>query len=155
MRKSELDNAFWRFAINFYAKAGAAELLLHWQDEYQLDVLMVLLMLYLDELPLSITNTELQQLLEGTQNWRNRIEVARSLRRDLKAEGGSLYQQAKQFELNLEQYYAAELYRLQQDMHSVIKNSTQQETNLAVYACYQLGAELSQTVQAELNRMVF
>lgn len=143
MEKGELDNAFWRFAINFYEKPNMAELLLYWQDSYQLDVVMVLLMLYLDEQQLSITKAELQQLLEDTQNWRNRIETVRSLRRDLKTEDDSLYQQAKQFELKLERYYIAALYPISQQQKRQVATSAviKPLANLELYLISHLAEE--------------
>lgn len=155
MEKGELDNAFWRFAINFYEKPNVAEFLLRWQDDYQLDVVMVLLMLYSDEQQLLIDAATLQHLLESIQNWRNRIETMRNLRRELKSVDAALYQQAKQFELQLEQYYMAALYQKQQKFKSCARATLQYQTNLELYVVTLLGKKRGQQLASNFRQQNF
>lgn len=111
MQKSELDNDLWRFAINFYTKPYVAEFLLHLQDEYLLDVNIILLMLYLEQQGVVINETHIAQLLEKTASWRQSVAKMRETRREIKTLDADLYQQAKQLELDIEQHYIANLFQ--------------------------------------------
>ena len=95
-------NELWQYSLEQYPQVAA--LLLPLQDDYQLNINLLLLCGYAQSLGCAIDDLQLQQLLSQTKSWQdNLVSPFRQLRRELKAQlNEQQYQQMLTMELALE-----------------------------------------------------
>lgn len=105
----------WSFALSLYGRPAVAEACLHWQDQHQAKVNVLLWLIWLGHRQLVISESELQQAEVIIAEWHEQVtRPLRELRRELKpraandADAEKVREQIKTAEL------AAERYELQQ-----------------------------------------
>lgn len=114
MQQMQPDNEFWHYAVKIYGKPGVAEKLLHLQDNFALDINLLLLMHWLGNQGRLMDNTALHECIKLAEDWQQAvIRPLRSARRALRERRGddALYRQAKTLELAVEQQVIAALYQ--------------------------------------------
>jgi uncharacterized protein (TIGR02444 family) len=108
-----MSNALWDYCLEVYARPGVEQACLALQDDYGLDVNLLLLSCWLGEQQRPFNNDLLTQLLQMSTQWqRELIAPLRSSRRWLKHQGGALSQlreNIKAVELQAEREYIAAL----------------------------------------------
>jgi uncharacterized protein (TIGR02444 family) len=114
---------FWRFSLSFYRLPGVSEACIALQDEYGVDVNLLLFLLWLAGEGRSLSPDEIKTLDEKVRNWRNLTVVPiRGIRRKLKGartlvEAGqqeALRTRIKALELEAERLQQQALYALSQ-----------------------------------------
>ena len=105
----------WSFALSIYNRPAVAEACLHWQDQHQAKVNVLLWLIWLGHRQLAVSESELQQAEATITGWHEQVtRPLRELRRELKpraandADAEKVREQIKTAEL------AAERYELQQ-----------------------------------------
>ena len=84
-------DALWTFATAFYARAGIEPALLHLQDERDLDVPVLITLLYAGRQGLVLSGEELDAMLALAANWQTKaIAPLRIARRALKPPEGTV-----------------------------------------------------------------
>ncbi len=111
-----LDNPFWQFALRCYSRPGNAAFCLKLQDEYRVNVNVLLFSAWLAQSDRSLPRRDWNALTQQLQPWQQRTEQIRVLRRALKpfnhrAEGNNLYKAVKRLELISEQYQQYLMWR--------------------------------------------
>jgi uncharacterized protein (TIGR02444 family) len=82
--------AFWRFSLAFYARPGVADACLRLQDEAQVDINVMLYLLFLAQCGRTLTCTEVARIDQGVAQWRTQVVSAlRTIRRRLKTPLGA------------------------------------------------------------------
>jgi uncharacterized protein (TIGR02444 family) len=77
---------FWRFSLSFYRQLGVAEACIALQDEYGVDVNLLLFLLWLADEGRLLSADEIKKLDEKVRDWRNLTVIPiRGIRRKLKA----------------------------------------------------------------------
>jgi|GEM_PF-1766106 len=108
--KRSADNsnaAFWREALRLYAKTGATDDLLRWQDHHGGDVMAALWALAAAGAGRRLAASDLNEFAEATARFRAEAALLRAARRAAKAEGPDAYEAAKARELAAERAVAA------------------------------------------------
>jgi uncharacterized protein (TIGR02444 family) len=78
---------FWRFSLGYYRKRGVADACIALQDEYGVDVNLLLFLLWLASIERRLTPDELGTIAEEVRGWQaGVIAPLRDLRRKLKHE---------------------------------------------------------------------
>ena len=101
-----MDNPFWDYSLAVYARDGVAEALLALQDEFGLDVNMLLYAAWLADRGLQLDAAHLSPLEARVAPWRERvIGPLRRLRRQWRdyPEAGALREALQALELQAEQ----------------------------------------------------
>lgn len=79
------DTPFWRFSLNFYRQAGVAEACIALQDDCDVDVNLMLFLLWLAANGRQLSIDNVKQLDEAVRSWRElTIIPIRNVRRALK-----------------------------------------------------------------------
>lgn len=133
-------DAFWAFSLSHYKKEGVQQACLTLQDQYSGNVNLVLLFIWLDSLAISISKTQHHQLQDALSYTDPLLISYRSLRKNIKlTESKTLYQQALNFELQLEKQQQHDLLHT---LHRIDLNKTQltHSTLLSLY-CVSLNAQ--------------
>ena len=102
-----MDNEFWRHSLRIYKQEGVEGLCLTLQDEFGLDVNVVLFCHWLGVSGLALSSEQLEDLFEQVDDWRQQvIEPLRILRRNMQTTTGieSVRGQIKLAELAAEQH---------------------------------------------------
>jgi uncharacterized protein (TIGR02444 family) len=85
----DTEGAFWRFSLDFYGQASVATACLALQDDAQVDVNLLLFLIFLARRRFMVGVEELARLDRAVAAWREDVIVPlRVLRRRLKAEFG-------------------------------------------------------------------
>jgi uncharacterized protein (TIGR02444 family) len=85
------DSAFWRFSLRFYALPDVAPACLALQDEANVDVNLMLFLLFLAENGRAINRDDVARLDASIATWRTEVvEPLRALRRRLKSGIGEI-----------------------------------------------------------------
>ena len=106
----EMDNEFWRHSLRLYKQPEVERLCLSLQDEFGLDVNVVLFCHWLGVTGLAANAKHLKDLSGQVDDWRQQVvEPLRKIRKNLKtkADVGSVREQIKLAELKAEQYQQA------------------------------------------------
>lgn len=83
---TESESAFWRFSLRFYARPGVPELCLTLQDEYGVDVNLLLFLLYSARQGLRLSVDDLRDIDHTIKDWRTQVvQPLRTIRRQLKS----------------------------------------------------------------------
>ena len=106
-----LDNPFWQFSVACYAAPDMAKHCLAWQEQYQLDVNMLLFCGYLHYQQLACDADFLRSCLTELKPIQTQIRELRQQRQALKNQNEVAYQAAKMHELAQEQRMQAVLYQ--------------------------------------------
>ena len=142
---SSRDSAFWRFSLRFYALPDVAPACLALQDEANVDVNLMLFLLFLAENGRAITRDDVARLDASIAPWRAQVvEPLRAIRRRLKSGIGdvptttseSLRTMVKKIELEAERL---EQERLENTASSLGKPASRNEAasaNLGAYEAY-------------------
>ena len=109
------DSAFWRFSLRFYALPDVAPACLALQDEANVDVNLMLFLLFLAESGRAITHDDVARLDAGIAPWRSEVvEPLRALRRRLKSGIGDVPAAASEGLRNMVKKIELEAERLEQ-----------------------------------------
>ena len=101
---------FWSFSLSHYKKQGVQSAALTLQDQYQGNVNLALLLLWLDSLNIQFPSLHIAHLEDSLITTDDLLASYRPLRKQIKQTADmSLYQQALQFELQLEKQQQADL----------------------------------------------
>ncbi|WP_019531537.1 TIGR02444 family protein [Dasania marina] len=105
-------NPFWQYSLTVYQRPAVAELCLQLQDDYGVDINMLLCAAWLASIGQPLTDPLLQGLLAESEQWQQRcVQPLRQARRFLKTTSSSdIYQQAKALELQAEALQQQRLY---------------------------------------------
>lgn len=150
----------WSFALSLYGRPAVAEACLHWQDQRQARVNLLLWLMWLGHRQLAVGDSELQRADAMIAGWNEQItQPLRELRRQLKQAAlddgavGVVREHIKTAEL------AAERYELQQlELHTgalALTNSLSAlNDNLVLYGlrCGASKADVSALLTAAANR---
>jgi uncharacterized protein (TIGR02444 family) len=124
----EMDNDFWRHSLRIYKQPEVERLCLSLQDEFGLDVNVVLFCHWLGVNGLAANSKHLKGLAGQVEDWRQQVvEPLRKLRRNLqtKTDVGLVREQIKLAELKAEQHQQALIWRYYRDhKDSYIKTET-------------------------------
>lgn len=128
----------WQFSLDYYAVNEVKEACLCLQNQFQGNVNLLLLLKWLDEQQLDISDSDWPRLLARLSHSESLVHSFRDLRRKLKSHlSETLYREALQFELRLEKQQQAELV----DCVQGFKLSPARDSALTERYCLQLGAE--------------
>jgi uncharacterized protein (TIGR02444 family) len=109
------DSAFWRFSLRFYAIPDVAPACLALQDEANLDVNLMLFLLFLAEGGRAISRDDVARLDASIAPWRSEVvEPLRALRRRLKSGIGDVPAAASEGLRNMVKKIELEAERLEQ-----------------------------------------
>ena len=102
--------AFWSFSLSHYKKQGVQSAALTFQDKYQGNVNLALMLIWLDSLAIQFPTSHLNELIHSLYTTDRLLTSYRTLRKQIKQTGElPLYQQALQFELQLEKQQQTDL----------------------------------------------
>jgi len=78
------DNEFWRYSLQVYAQPGVAELALNWQNQYGVNVNVLLWCDWLESQNIALTEKLLSSALAGIEAWDdNVVKALRDVRQTL------------------------------------------------------------------------
>ena len=153
-------NSLWDFACALYSRPKVAPLCLRLQDDYSLNVNLVLWCVWLDTQGLALTESRLQQAQQLIADWESHYtQPLRDLRRQLKSQNIDadsfaleIYGQLKQAELLAERKTLSMLESLARDESAHATNSCRNQVgalanNLDVYLAR---AKLPSSLQKEV-----
>ena len=139
------DSAFWRFSLRFYALPDVAPACLALQDEANVDVNLMLFLLFLAESGRAITRDDVARLDASIAPWRAEVvEPLRALRRRLKSGIGDVPKDAseglrnmvKKIELEAERLEQGRLENAASTLGKPAPRSEAARANLAAYQAY-------------------
>jgi len=139
------DSAFWRFSLRFYALPDVAPACLRLQDEANVDVNLMLFLLFLAENSRAITRDDVARLDASIAPWRTEVvEPLRAIRRRLKSGIGdvptttseSLRNMVKKIELEAERLEQARLENAALNLGKPVARSDAAIANLAAYEAH-------------------
>ena len=139
------DSAFWRFSLRFYALPDVAPACLQLQDEADVDVNLMLFLLFLAENGRAITRDDVARLDASVAPWRAEVvEPLRALRRRLKSGVGDvptatsdgLRTMVKKIELEAERLEQGRLENAAPNLGKPAPRSEAARINLAAYEAY-------------------
>ena len=109
------DSAFWRFSLRFYALPDVAPACLALQDEANVDVNLLLFLLFLADNGRAVTRDDVARLDASIAPWRLQVvEPLRALRRRLKSGIGDIPAAASEGLRNMVKKMELEAERLEQ-----------------------------------------
>lgn len=112
------ENPLWDYSLSVYERAGVEPLLLQLQDEFDLDVNLLLAACWLAGVGRLLAERQLTAVLKECETWQHScVGPLRSVRRYLKATPGAeaFREQVKALELGAEQIQQQRLFALLQD----------------------------------------
>jgi uncharacterized protein (TIGR02444 family) len=139
------DSAFWRFSLRFYALPDVAPACLALQDEANVDVNLMLFLLFLAESGRVITHDDVVRLDAGIAPWRSEVvEPLRALRRRLKSGIGEiptttsegLRNMVKKIELEAERLEQGRLENVAPTLGKPAPRNEAARSNLAAYEAH-------------------
>jgi len=139
------DSVFWRFSLGFYALPEVAPACLALQDEAQVDVNLLLLLLFLADGGRAVTRDDVAALDHGIAPWRAEvIEPLRALRRRLKtgvgdvtaATSDAFRNMVKKVELEAERLEQGRLENAASGLGKPAPREAAARANLAAYEAY-------------------
>ncbi len=132
---------FWQFGITHYQRKGVKHACLCLQNQYQGNINLALMLIYLDKQKVFLNEDQIQQLITVLESSQGLIAPYREMRRNLKLQLKSTgYQQLLNFELLLEQRQQYDLISTLAEFSLVQNDADAQPGNLSYY-CLQLNAE--------------
>lgn len=143
MNTDTLNNPLWLFATAFYQLPTAAETLLRLQDEHQLNVNILLLLIWLGDQDKTMSAEQLAAIISlNAALDSDIISPLRQSRRALKQQPTlhHYYQALKNIELGLEQEAMRALYQHCEGINFQIVETSALEINLSLYILQQSAA---------------
>ncbi len=117
------ETPFWRFSLRFYRQSGVSDACIALQDEYGVDVNLLLFLLWCADEGRSLSTDEVKKLDDTVRDWRNLTVIPlRDIRRKLKGartpmdpgQQEALRTKIKAIELEAERLQQQALYALNQ-----------------------------------------
>jgi len=142
-KSSTSDSAFWRFSLRFYALPEVAPACLALQDEANVDVNLLLFLLFLADSGRAVSRDDVARLDASIAPWRSEVvEPLRTVRRQLKIGVGDmppatsepLRNMVKKVELEAERLEQGRLENQAQKLGKPGARADAARTNLAAYA---------------------
>ena len=139
------DSAFWRFSLRFYALPDVAPACLALQDQANVDVNLMLFLLFVADGGRAITRDDVVRLDASIAPWRSEVvEPLRALRRRLRSGVGDvptptsegLRNMVKKIELEAERLEQARLENAVPTLGKPAPRSEAAQANLAAYEAY-------------------
>lgn len=139
------DSAFWRFSLRFYALPDVAPACLALQDEANVDVNLLLFLLFLAEQGRAVTRDDVARLDAEIAAWRAEVvEPLRAVRRRLKTGVGdvppatseTLRNMVKKIELEAERLEQGRLEKEASTLGKPAHRETAARANLAAYEAH-------------------
>ncbi|MCR8922219.1 TIGR02444 family protein [Dasania sp. GY-MA-18] len=139
------NNPFWQYSLTVYRRPAVAELCLQLQDDYGVDINMLLCAAWLASIGQPLTASLLQTLQTESEQWQQQcVQPLREARRFLKHNSSAdIYQQAKALELQAE---AVQQQRLYLHVRQLPLAAAQQDLLPANVAAYLSGCVADKTV---------
>ncbi|OCH04088.1 TIGR02444 family protein [Aliivibrio fischeri] len=135
------QEAFWCFSLSHYKKGGVKQAALALQDTYFGNVNLALLLIWLNSLNLSFSVSDLPLLEAALHKSDTLLHSYRKLRKQIKStQNKALYQEALQFELQIEKQQQSDLITALIRIPLVIKTDNNQISLLTHY-CRSLQAD--------------
>nr|WP_153447939.1 TIGR02444 family protein [Vibrio algicola] len=132
--------AFWQFCLERYQQPGVESACLTLQNQYQGNVNLLLLYIWLDQQKLTLAPQEQERLKQSLQPTQALLAQFRSLRRQYKTHlPASLYRESLTFELQLERQQQEYLVEALNALP--LQARSQQHIPLSHQYCQQLDAE--------------
>ena len=152
------NQSFWEWSQTIYARAGVADILLTLQDQYGLDINIILACIWTGDQQAALSVQDLAALFDFTENWAQKVTIPmRAVRRNLKndplaTEGAvkKLRSSVKKLELQSEEIiqHAMESY-LRQKMQTVSQSTMHETTSADVFLeHYQASVQSKEDVTA-------
>ncbi len=114
MQQLKLKNPLWTYAIQRYQQGKTAEILLHLQDKYHLNVNLLLALGWISQQEIALDTEHITILSSAIKVMdESLVQPTRTLRRKIREMpqiDSSIYDKIKTVELNLEQHILATLY---------------------------------------------
>ena len=141
-KSSTSDSAFWRFSLRFYALPEVAPACLALQDEANVDVNLLLFLLFLADSGRAVSRDDVARLDASIAPWRSEVvEPLRTVRRQLKIGVGDmppatsepLRNMVKKVELEAERLEQGRLENQAQKLGKPAARADAARTNLAAY----------------------
>jgi uncharacterized protein (TIGR02444 family) len=140
---SSTESAFWRFSLRFYALPDVAPACLTLQDEANVDVNLLLLLLFVADQGRAVTREDVARLDAAIAPWRGEVvEPLRALRRRLKTGIGEFppnegfRNMVKKIELEAERLEQGRLERAASNLGKPADRLSAARANLAAYEAY-------------------
>jgi uncharacterized protein (TIGR02444 family) len=142
---SSRDSAFWRFSLRFYALPDVAPACLRLQDEANVDVNLMLFLLFLAENGRAVTRDDVANLDASIAPWRTEVvEPLRAVRRRLKSGVGEmpvatsegLRNMVKKIELEAERLEQGRLEKAAPNLGKPAARNEAASANLAAYEAH-------------------
>lgn len=92
----------WNAALNLYQKSGVESHVIMLQDRFHCNVNLVLLLAYIDSLPLALTPQAISDLQHAIADSENELHAFRQYRKDAKTGDPNTYKAIKQQEIEME-----------------------------------------------------
>lgn len=143
-RKANIDqeNALWQFSLNYYSKPGVADACLFLQDNYKVDVNVLLLILWLAAADKLLSVDEIIQIDGRIKKWHASVVVPlRAVRRSIpktvtQPSRIELRERVKMLELHAERIEQDDLFAFFKTSSPVAPNPGVARQSLDAYACY-------------------
>lgn len=100
---------FWDFSLQLYGKPEIQKVCLTLQDQYQLNVNLLLFACYLDAQGIFVSESDFKSLVQSSLKQDEQIQNTRAQRRNAKNKDAELYQNLKQQELQLERLQQSDI----------------------------------------------
>lgn len=139
---------FWKFSFEVYARPGVQNYCLTLQDDWQLNVNILLLCCYIEEKGLACSIEQLEELTEYINETDQALIAHRKKRRAAKNEDSPLYQQLLKVELEMEKQQQA---RLIEKVNSFELNEG--SDNLTTYGLSQTKMSMEKTLENQLQQL--
>ncbi|MCY7295651.1 TIGR02444 family protein [Alteromonas sp. a30] len=107
-----LSQQFWDFSLEFYSFGDVQRLVLTLQDEFDLNVNLLLLCGFLSDLDCALSENNIEQLIQGINASEAQIKTLREKRRATKSVSQVQYHALKQQELEMEQHQQRKITEL-------------------------------------------
>lgn len=111
-----LNNEFWQFSLSTYGDSRLSKCLLLMQNNYGANINCMLMALYAAKCGYYLESEHWLQFRKASDLEQQACTEARRIRMSLKNSDQQLYQQAKEYELQLEQLHQEKLYNTLQDI---------------------------------------
>lgn len=121
---------FWDYSVQLYSQSGVMEACLNLQDEFQLNVNLLLFCCYLDSLKHPLLADEIEYLLDSCKQMEAKIETKRAQRRIAKSKDKTFYQALKEEELLLERQQQSDIIQCMQQLLTTKRQKSEKESDI-------------------------
>lgn len=142
------SHEFWQFSLEVYARSGVQSCCLTLQDDWLLNVNILLLCCYLEEKRLACSIKQFEQLTQSISETDQALKVHRKKRRAAKDQDKSLYQQLLKVELDLEKQQQTQLIEKVNGFEL-----GEGSDNLKAYVNSQMNTGMEKTLENQLQQL--